>query len=1051
MIDTLIRWSLYNRLLVVVLSFGFLLWGIYVVRTIPVDVLPDLTAPTVTILVEGRGMAPTEMESLVTLPIEAAINGAPGIRRVRSATAVGIAVVWCEFEWGEEIYRARQTVNEKLSLVAGSLPPQVERPVLAPISSIMGEILFIALESDRYSPMELRTTADTVLRRRLLAIPGVSQVTPIGGEEKQYQVLVSPAKLAAYNLSLAQVEDALRQSTMNTSAGFRLDGGQEYLIQGIGRAQTEQDIGATVVESRSARPIFVRDIADVRIGPAIKRGEGSHNARSAVILGIQKQPGANTLDLTRQIEATLKEVEKSLPEGMRIENNIFRQADFIETSIHNLLAALRNGILLVVLVVVVFLANLRASIITLLAIPLSLVVAFVALKYSGSTINSMTLGGLAIAIGALVDDAIIDVENVFRRLRQNAHLPERDRRSALQVIYDASREIRASIVFATLIIALVFLPLFFLGSIEGRLLKPLGSAYLVALGASLVVALTLTPALCLYLLPRTKAVLEGHEARIIRWLKERYQTVLPRALDHPHLIFAFASMLLLITLVGLFFMGRSFLPEFNEGALTISAVTLPGTNLQQSDELGRAIERILLAVPEVKSVARRTGRAELDEHAQGVESAELDVGLQMKDRPKEEVLKDMRERLSLLPGVNTTIGQPISHRIDHMLSGTRASIAVKIFGNDLRVLRALAKQTEAAMRGTDGLVDLATEQQIDIPLLRVKFDRDALARYGVQPGAAAAALRTAYSGDEVSQVLEGQVAFPLVVRYTGDSLQDFQRTLIDTPSGARVPLAAVASITEDRGPNFIMREDVQRKISVTANVAGRDLRSVVNEIQRRVQDAVTLPTGYHVQYGGQFESEAAASHLLLLLGLGVIAGILVILAGAFHSWRDAAIVMLNLPLALIGGVAGVFISGGVLSVASVIGFITLFGIATRNGILVVSHIKHLQQQEGIAHFREAVLRGALERLSPILMTALATALALVPLALGSGKPGSELEAPMAIVIFFGLVSSTLLNIVVVPVAYYKFAATRSPVESMDTWQAAKTPGSEQSGPVAASA
>jgi len=1024
MIDKLIHWSLRNRLLVAVLSAGLLVWGVYVVRTIPVDVLPDLTAPTVTVLVEGAGMAPTEMESLVTFPIEAAINGAPGVRRVRSATAVGIAVIWCEFEWGEDIYRARQTVNEKLVLASSSLPPQVERPVLAPISSIMGEILFIALESDKHTPMELRTTADTVLRRRLLAIPGVSQVTPIGGDEKQYQVLVSPLRMAAYNVSLNQVEEALRGSTSNASAGFRLAGGQEYLIQGIGRAQTEQELGATVIEARSARPLFVRDVAEVRIGPAIKRGEGSHNARSAVILGIQKQPGANTLILTRQIDTALADIQGSLPEGMRIERSIFRQADFIEVAIKNLQGALRDGIILVVVVVVLFLANMRASIITLLAIPLSLVIAFIALKYTGSTINSMTLGGLAIAIGALVDDAIIDVENVFRRLRENAHNPEGERRPAFDVVYAASREIRASIVFATWIIALVFLPLFFLAGVEGRLLRPLGFAYLVALGASLLVAVTLTPALCLYLLPRTRAVLTGHEPSIVRWLKARYQRDLPRALDHSCAVLVSAGALLLMALTGFFFMGRAFLPEFNEGTLTISAVTLPGTNLQQSDELGRAIERILLTVPEVNATARRTGRAELDEHVQGVESAELDVSLRMKDRPKQEVLADIRSRLSLVPGVNITIGQPISHRIDHMLSGSRANIAVKIFGDDLRTLRDLAKQVENAMRGTEGLVDLSTEQQTDVPMIRVKFDREAVARYGLQPGAAAAALRTAYSGNEVGQVLEGQLAFPLVVRYAGDSLQEIGRIPIDTPSGARIPLSALASINEDRGPNFVTRENVQRKIVVTANVSGRDLRSVVNEIRERIERAVKFPVGYHVEYGGQFESEAAAAERLLWLGLAVIAGIFLTLAGAFRSWRDALIIMVNLPLALIGGVAGVFVSGGILSVASLIGFITLFGIATRNGIMMISHIRNLREQEGVTDFRQAVLRGALERLSPILMTALATGLALVPLALGAGKPGSELEAPMAVVIVFGLLSSTALNMIVIPAAYYRFSRAR---------------------------
>ncbi len=1027
MIDGLIRWSLRNRGLVLALAIGFLGWGGYVVSTIPVDVLPDLTAPTVTVLVEGRGMAPTEMESLVTFPIEAALNGAAGVRRVRSATAVGIAVIWVEFEWGEDIYRARQTVSEKLSVVSETLPPEVERPVLAPISSIMGEIMFIALNSEKHSPLELRTAADTVIRRRLLAVAGVSQVTPIGGGQKQYQVLVSPAKLKAYSVSLTQVEDALRRSNRNTSAGFLVRGGQEYLIQGIGRATELESISQTVVATRSTQPILVEHIGQVQIGAALKRGEGSHNGKPAVVLGIQKQPGANTLELTRTLDAVLDDIQQSLPEGMSIEKHIFRQADFIEAAYRNLLGALRDGGLLVVVVVFVFLANLRASSITVLAIPLSLMAAVIVMKYAGATINSMTLGGLAIAVGAIVDDAIIDVENVFRRLRENAQKPEEKRQPAIGVVFSASSEIRGSIVFATMIIILVFLPLFFLSGVEGLLLRPLGLAYVAALFASLVVALTVTPALCSYLLPRAKTVLEGHEPRLVRWLKHRYERNLPWALDHSGIVIAFSALLLAAAVTCFFWTGRAFLPEFNEGTLTISAVTLPGTSLEESDQLGKTVEQILLSIPEVSATARRTGRAELDEHVQGVESAEIDVGLKMRERPKAEVLREMRERLSLVPGMNVTIGQPISHRIDHMLSGTRANIAVKIFGDDLQALRELAQQVEAVMRVVPGVVDLSTEQQTDIPTLRVRFDRAALARYGMPVGDAAEALQAAFVGEEVGQIYEGQVAFPLVVRYPFENHADIEavrQTLIDTPSGARVPLGAIADIREDRSPNFVSRENVQRKIVVQCNVAGRDLRSVVNDVEGRVRASVRLPTGYHVEYGGQFESEAEASRLLLWLGLAVVLGILVILTAAFRSLTDAVIIMLNLPLALIGGVAGVLVSGGILSVASIIGFITLFGIATRNGIMMISHIKHLMEVEGVTDFRQAVLRGALERLSPILMTALAAGLALIPLALGAGKPGSELEAPMAIVILFGLLSSTALNMAVVPAVYYRFGIKR---------------------------
>ncbi|MFB3779591.1 MAG: efflux RND transporter permease subunit [Bryobacteraceae bacterium] len=1026
MIDALIRWSINNRVLVVVLAAALLAWGGYLVTAMPVDVLPDLTAPTVTVLAEAGGMAPAELESLVTFPVEASLNGASGVRRVRSATAVGVAIIWTEFEWGEDIYRARQTVTEKLNLVRGSLPQEV-RVALAPISSIMGEILFVALESGRHSLLELRTTADTVLRRRLLAVSGVSQVTPTGGAQKQYQVLVAPARLRSYGLTVAQVEEALRQSNRNTSAGFRVASGQEYLIQGIGRVTRTEDIADTVLASRDGTPILVRDVAEVRIGEALKRGEGSHDAVPAVIIGIQKQPGTNTLELTRELDRVLDEIQATLPAGMKIDRNVFRQADFIEIAVRNLLHALRDGGLLVIVVVVLFLANLRASMVTLLAIPLSLAVSLWSMKWAGLTINTMSLGGLAIAIGELVDDAIIDVENVFRRLRQNRQKPEDQRLPAKEVVYQASTEIRGSVVFATLIVILVFLPLFFLGSVEGRLLKPLGFAYVVSLAASLAVALTVTPALCSLLLPKARSVLLGREPRLVTWLKRMYQPPLRWSLDHPYVVLGASALLLGLSAASAFRMGRAFLPEFNEGTLTISAVTLPGTSLAESDELGRSLERILFSVPEVVSTARRTGRTELDEHVQGVESAELDVNLRMRGRPKHEVLEEIRQRATLLPGMNVTVGQPISHRIDHMLSGSRANVAVKIFGDDLQVLRGLARQVHAAMRGVEGVVDLSIEQQTEIPTVRVRFDRSALARYGLGAGTAAEALETASLGRTVGQILEGQVSFPLVIRYAGQNgsdLNSIRQLMIDTPSGARVPLSAVADIREDRGPNFISRENVQRKIVVQCNVAGRDLRGVVDDVRKLVRAAVKLPRGYHIDYGGQFESEARASQRILWLGLGVIAGIFVILLTAFRSSRDALIIMLNLPLALIGGTIGVFVAGGILSVASLIGFITLFGIATRNGIMLISHVKHLVDVEGVMDWRQAVVAGASERLAPIFMTAMATGLALVPIALGLGKPGSEIQAPMAIVIFFGLFTSTLLNMIVVPAAYYRFGGSR---------------------------
>ena len=1021
MLDSLIRWSLHNRVVVVAAAAGFLVWGGNALTGMPVDVLPDVTAPTVTVLVEGHGMAPTEMEALVTLPIESSLNGASGVRRVRSATAVGIAVIWADFEWGEDIFRARQTVTEKLAAVSATLPDAVDPPVLAPLSSIMGEIMFVALESATRSPLDLRTTAETLVRRRLLATPGVSQVTVIGGDRRQFEVLVDPERLADFGVSLRAVEEALRGANRNTSAGFRLAGGREYLIQGVGRLTDLDTIGATVISAPDGRPIRVRDIAELRVGESLKRGDGSHNGQPAVILGIHRQPDVNTLALTRTLDGILDDIRADLPAGMQLDAALFRQSDFIELALNNLTDALRDGTVLVVLVTFIFLANLRAGAITLLAIPLSLLAAVVGLRFWGLSINSMTLGGMAIAVGALVDDAIIDVENVTRRLRENARLAPTERLPALEVIYRASREIRSSIVFATLIVMLVFLPLFFLPGVEGRLLQPLGLAYLISLFASLVVALTVTPALCAYLLPAARRVLEGGEPRLTRILKRRYRRLLPHALDHSRTVMGASALFLIAAIAAIPLMGRAFLPAFNEGALVISAVTLPGTSLAESNALGSAIERLLLQIPEVVSTARRTGRAELDEHVQGVESAEIDVRLEPDGRPRDEILLEIRERLSLVPGTNITVGQPISHRIDHMLSGSRANIAVKIFGDDLVLLRELGNQAVEAMRGVPGLVDLALEPQADIPTVRVDFDRSALARHGLPAGQAAVMLETALLGREVGQIIEGQMTWPLVLRYAPTDMADLDamwQTRIDMPAGARVPLGSLADITEDRSPNFIGRENVQRRIVATANVAERDLGSVVRDVQDRVTAGVALPEGYRVEYGGQFEAEAEASRRLLGLGLGAVAAIFLILLSAFRSARDAAIVMINVPLALIGGVVGVFLGDGVLSIAVLIGFISLFGIATRNGIMLVTHIRRLLEDEGVTDRREAVIQGSVNRLVPILMTALSTGLALLPVAVGFGEPGSEIQAPLALVIVCGLVSSTLLNMFVVPSLYW---------------------------------
>jgi CzcA family heavy metal efflux pump len=962
-------------------------------------------------------MAPEEVEALVSFPIETAVNGATGVRRVRSSTAQGISVVWVEFDWGTDIFRARQIVSEKLQTVASGLPDGVAAPLLAPISSVMGEIMMIGLSGPQ-TPQELRTVADWTLRRRLLAVPGVAQVIPIGGEVKQYQVLADPGRMLATGVTLEQVLAAARGSNANASGGVYMDRGQEYVIRGIGRARSVEDIAATVVAVRGGVPVLLSQVADVRVGAAPKFGDGSIDATPGVVLAVQKQPGANTLELTRRIERELAAMQRTLPTGMTVHTDLFRQADFIAVAVRNVLEALRDGAIFVVIILFLFLWNLRATSISIIAIPLSLVVAVFAMKLLGITINTMTLGGMAIAIGALVDDAIIDVENVFRRLKENHHLTPDRRRPSLQVVFDASREIRASIVNATLIIIVVFLPLFFLGGVEGRLLRPLGFAYVVSILASLVVAVSVTPVLCSYLLPNARAVVREEESRVVTWLKARYAATLERVMAHPRAVLATAAIVLGATLAVVPALGSSFLPEFNEGALTVSVVTVPGTSLDESNAIGRRVEEILLAHPAVKNTDRRQGRAELDEHAQGVNAAEIDVTLEP-DIDKERTFEELRQEFSIIPGTSVTIGQPIGHRIDHMLSGTRANIAVKIFGPDLYTLRQVGTQVRDAMQGVAGVADLQLEQQMDVPQLRIRADRGALARYGMTVGALAAAIDVAFNGEEVSQVLEEGRSFDLVVRFP-DSVRANATTIsnvvLDTPTGQRTPLSHLASILVEPGPNTISRENVQRKIVVQANVAGRDLGSTVADVERAVTGSVSFPPEYHVEYGGQFEAQEESTRTLGVLSLLSIAAIFLILFAEFRSMRTAALVMANLPLALIGGVAAVLLTGGVVSIASLVGFVTLFGIATRNGILLVAHYRQLLG-EGVP-FREAIVRGSLERLSPILMTALTAGLALIPLALGGGEPGNELQTPMAIVILGGLLSATALNMIVVPALYW---------------------------------
>ncbi|KAF0152537.1 MAG: CzcA family heavy metal efflux pump [Ignavibacteria bacterium] len=1027
MFDKLIQFSLHKRLIVLIAAVILLIAGTFIAVDMPVDVFPDLTAPTVTIMTEAHGMAAEEVENLVTFPIETAVNGATDVRRVRSSSTAGFSIVWVEFDWGTDIFLARQIVNEKMQAASASLPKGVDNPVLAPISSIMGEIMLISLTIDEknnpqnLNEMDLRTIADFEVRRRLLSISGVSQVIPIGGSVKQYQILISPEKLAAYNISLNEVMKAAEQSNENSSGGSYMDSGSEYLIRGIGRVENIEDIKNSVVALRGSNPILMKDIADVKIGPAIKFGDGSMNAKPAVILTLQKQPQTNTLELTRKIETTLEEIRKTIPKGIEINSNIFKQSDFIQVSIENVLGALRDGALLVIVVIFLFLWNFRTTFISVLAIPLSIIITLIIFKFSNIMINTMSLGGIAIAIGALVDDAIIDVENVFRRLKENNSLSDTQKRTALQVIYEASKEIRAPMVNATLIIVIVFLPLFFLSGVEGRLLRPMGYAYVTSIFASLFVALTITPVLAYYLLPKANFMKKEGDTWLVEKLKANYQRTLKFTLKHPKTILLSSLIVFVLTIAIIPFLGRSFLPEFNEGSLTISLVTLPGTSLEESNKIGNQAEEIILSHPEVKSTARRTGRAELDEHAQGVNGAELDVRLELDGKSKEEFITRLRNSLAVLPGTNITIGQPIGHRIDHMLSGTRANIAVKIFGKDLQQLRSYSQMVKDEMQKVQGAVDIAVEQEMEVPQTKIKFDRNIMARYGITVGELAEAIDIGFNGEKASQIREGQNTFDLVVRFDENNrgkIEKIQNALFDTPSGAKVPLIQLAEVVNEKGPNRISRENVQRKIVVQANVSDRDLRSVVDEMKFNIDNNIKFDQGYFVEFGGQFESEQEATKIITLLSLVSIFVIFLILFFQFGKIKPALFILINLPLALIGGIWSVFLSDGIISVASLVGFITLFGIATRNGILMISHFQHLLS-EG-KEFTQAIIQGSLERLNPILMTAITAGLALVPLVLGSGEPGKEIEAPMAIVILGGLITSTALNMIVLPALYHKF-------------------------------
>ncbi len=1026
MLNAIIAGALKHRIFVVAAAALLLVAGAFVIPTVPVDVFPDLTAPSVTVITEVRGMAPEEVELLVTFPLESALNGASGVRRVRSVSAAGISVIWVEFEWGKDVYRARQVVTERIQGVA--LPALAGTPELGPVSSIMGEITFIALTSSSpaVGPLELRHTAETTLRRALLAIPGVSQVKPIGGELREYQVRLDPQRLAQLGITLDQVARALEDATRDPAAGFHVDQGQEYLVRGLGRARDPADLAGAVIATRGGVPITVGSVAEVQAGPEPKRGTASYRTQPAVILSVQKQPGANTLALTREIDEALVRLARALPPGVTIEKENFRQSDFIEVAIHNVTVALRDGAILVVVILFLFLGSLRTTLITALAIPLSLVAGILVLSLFGVTLNTMTLGGFTIAIGVLVDDAIIGIENVVRRLRLERLKPLTARRTSLEVVFRATSEVRGAIFHATLIIALVFVPLFLLPGMEGRLLRPLGLAYITALAASFLVSLTISPVLCQLLLARSR-VIESGEPWLLRKLKARYANDLERVIAHPRRVFAVTLVLLAGALATLPFLGRSFLPPFNEGSLTVSVVSAPGITLEESDAIGREVEKSLMGFPEVVSTSRRTGRAEQDEHVQGVNASEMEVVLRP-GRPKEKLLEEMRRAVATIPGAQVSFGQPISHRIDHMISGSKSNLAVKIFGPDLSVLRGLAASTQRVLSGVPGIVDLGNQEQAGVPQLLVEFDRAAMARHGLTSASLARTVEALFQGSEVASITREGIVSRVVVRYPEEMRRDRDQiaTLpVTTPAGHVVPLAEVARVRFDLGPSLIRREDVQRLAMLTANVAGADLAGTVEEVARRVDAQVALPTGYRIAYGGQFEEAASSVRNLALVSCFVVIAMYGLLFVAFRRQRHATIVLVNLPLAVIGGLLAILIGGSGLSIAALVGFVTLFGIATRNGVLLVTHYQHLMSEEGLP-IEEAVRRGSLERLAPVLMTALAAGLALIPLVLAGGEPGNEIQSPMGQVILGGIVTSTLLNMVLVPVLFLRYGERRAP-------------------------
>ncbi|MBC7659583.1 MAG: efflux RND transporter permease subunit [Chitinophagaceae bacterium] len=1023
MLDKIIRFSLTHRLLVVCVAALIFVYGFLTLKSLPVDVFPDLNRPTVNIMTEAAGLAPEEVETLVTFPLESSLNGLPGVERVRSSSGVGLSVIYVEFGWGTDIYRNRQLVQEKLALTAEKLPPNI-RPVMGPIASIMGEIQLIGLSSPdgKISPMELRTLADWTLRPRLLSIPGVAQVIGIGGGVRQFQILLSAAKIQNFHLSIEEIEHNLSDISRNTTGGFFDRDGQEFLIRNLGSVKTKEEILQSVVGLHFGTPITVNDIAVVQELPQVKRGDASVNARPAVILSIQKQPGASTIELTKAIDQALEETKKSFPAGVEMNPNLFRQANFIYAAVSNVEEALQDGVVLVVIVLFMFLLNFRTTAITLTAIPLSFVLTAIVFKLFGLTVNTMTLGGLAIAIGELVDDAIVDVENVLRRLKEN-RLRETPL-SPVKVIYHASSEVRNSIVIATFIVCLVFIPLFYMGGIEGRLFIPLGISYILSLLASMVVSLTVTPALCSYLLSNAK-LLDHRDGRLVRGLKFIDRKILEMSLNFPKLIIAAVSILLAISVIGALRFGHNFLPAFNEGTATISVMATPGISLLASGEIGTAAEKLIMQSPEVKSVSRRTGRAELDEHAEGVHSSEIEVDFKEgAGRPRAVVLKEIREKLSGLEGVFVNVGQPISHRLDHLLSGVKAQIAIKIFGTDLATLRKKGAEISQALQGTPGLVDLQVEQQVLIPQIKISLMRESAKKYGMILGDIAQLLEKALQGDVVGQIIEGQRTVDIFMRFDEKSrsnLEAIKKMPVKVmPNGNRVLVEDVADVFESTGPNLINRENSQRRIVVQANTSGRDLSSVVNDVKKKVSEKVSLPTGYFVTYGGQFESQEQASKLMALLGLLALAGVFLALYMHFRSFFITLQVMLNIPLAFIGGIAGIYLTDGNISIASLVAFVTLCGIASRNGIMMISHYLHLMHEEGEEFSREMIIRGSLERLVPVLMTTLTAILGLLPLVFAAGQPGKEILHPVAVVIVGGLISSTCLDMFVTPTVFFNF-------------------------------